>query len=196
MRGTVGCGKTTFSDLIEKEIVSKGGLCISVGVDKYCKNGFSIVDAVLKIKAEISAFQSIPGNLKVLVVDSCGEKIEKGNVFGVSLDWESHELFPNLMKDNLKEYMIWSLRNVLRREMSSPKTNYWLNPQNAGIKICIDVHDKKAKALFGAKATMTLNEKDNVDLVIKELDEKADEYQNKLDSPESQVKNYLEKIEI
>ena len=156
LRGTVGCGKSTTSNEFKNQITRMGGECLLVGTDKYCSEGFDIGTACSKVKDDIIQF--IENNkkdnlLQVIVVDTCGERSNINDVFGVDLDgWKEHELYVNYdhsSKDNIDNYLAWSLTNVLNRQKCITDCNYWLNPHDAGVRKCVCVHRKKALSVFG-----------------------------------------------
>lgn len=158
LKGTVGVGKTTICTEIKRQIEEKGGECIAVGTDKYCKTGASGQVAVGMVQKDIMTFMASTNKLLVLIIDSCGERpVNLKNVFNVDLTgWKKSELFVNMHKrasqmlsDEMRQYLSWSLMNVLKRTACDANSQYWLNPDGAGYQVCIDVHTKKAKALFG-----------------------------------------------
>ena len=72
--------------------------------------------------------------------------------------------------------MAWTLRNVLQRPPSTATTPYWLNQHGAGLRVCVDVHAKKASANFGGRfqkpsTKTTLNE------ILQDIEVDADRYQ-------------------
>lgn len=119
--------------------------------------------AAQRVKADIESWlaqgqRQDPGQLHVLVVDSCGEKRHQ-DVFGVNVSqWTQVRVFPNWNcglehKERLEGYLAWSLRNVLQRAKCSPGCGYWLNPRDGldGLGLCVKVHRAKARAHFGNK---------------------------------------------
>lgn len=153
MNGTVGSGKSYFSNLLKKYIEDHGSVCISEGIDKYCRDGMAIKDAVSRIHDNILDMNNdCSGKNKFIIIDTCGENNKETNIFNVDVsNWKIINIFPNLLRSNLEGYLCWSLRNVLLRHIPTSSDTFWLNPINAGLKRCISVHSKKCKALFGNK---------------------------------------------
>lgn len=186
LKGTVGCGKTTAGEKIKKYIEDKGGYCIVEGTDKYCKDGIPIQVAISKVKYELLKIQSVNNDNLVVVIDTCGEKTNKStynNIFGVDFTkWKIINFWPNLIKNNTKEYLAWSLRNVLNRDNSTTNRNYYLNPDDAGFNTCITVHKNKARALFGKKMSILFegSPPKNKSEAIEKISEMADVYANLL----------------
>jgi len=176
MHGTVGAGKSTFSLKLQKMIEKIGGNCINEGTDKYCKNGTNGKAAANIVTNELKKAFNVKNEINVVIVDTCGEKGVKNNtVFNVNFTgWKVISVYPNYNKNKLKEYLAWSLRNVLNRAPTDATSNYWLNPTGAGVKTCIDVHYNKAKALLHIKDHVT--KAITKDQAIEEINKDADEY--------------------
>ena len=87
----------------------------------------------------------------------------------------------------MKQYLSWSLRNVLQRGSCSAGCDYWLNPVQTGVETCVSVHNKKASAVFGSKATKGFDFKNllfkSVNDAIAILDADANEYAKTLKPP-------------
>ena len=159
MRGTVGSGKTTASNYIAEECSRRGWDCLIVGVDKYCKNGYSTTEASNKNHEDITTFLKNLDKKGVIVVDLCNENVSSRSIFNHNLyrgeskiapKVEDHVTFlPNYFKDDLMGYLGWSLKNVLDRSLHNSNTSYWLNPVSAGVDTCIGVHKRKAQSVFG-----------------------------------------------
>lgn len=193
MKGTVGAGKSTMSELIKTKVEAMGGHCLVVGTDKYMQQGFTTAQAINKIKEDMTALNDIDSDLIVLVVDTCGERAG-GNVFDIRLqNWKTLNVFPNYDKNDMKGYMAWSLRNVLNRTNVTP--NCYLKPGTSSVDTCIMVHTKKAKALFGKSTIPAINQNVySVDKAISLLSE-ADLYQYPIvNTIEKQVDALLAKI--
>lgn len=151
MKGTVGSGKTTFSESLQQKLAIEGWNCFVTGVDKFCISGYTSQEAVQQVKNEISLIKNYK-NKTVLIIDTCGENINAKNTFGYDLSsWKTIVVTPNFNKQLLTEYLSWSLNNVLKRERYNSLSNYYLNKFSASEQICYDVHYKKASNLFGKK---------------------------------------------
>lgn len=206
--GTVGCGKTTFWNEFKKNITLISGECYVEGTDKYCVKGISIENSIKFVKEALfnivrSKSQS---KLIVVVIDTCGERIGSGlEAFGVRFNgWEHYEVMINLpdtSPQKIKQYLAFSLYNVLNRTAPDSLSTYNLNPETVDIKICIDVHTKKAKSLLGNKFINVLSNTFNYDLnlLIRELKPLAEQYHKFLDSCyplNKSIDDFLVKIKL
>jgi ABC-type multidrug transport system fused ATPase/permease subunit len=175
--GTVGSGKTTYATKIKEEVEKLGGVCIHEGPDKYCRQGKSNVEACNLVAQAFNKIDTIDNKLIVVIVDTCGEKLSGSNIlFNYNFDgWRKQTIRPNFDQRQLIKYMAWSLRNVLQRKMHSSSTPYWLNPVSASVLVCINVHLKKCRALFGKKAPQ-ITTKYLLDDILSEIEINANEY--------------------
>lgn len=180
MKGVVGAGKTTFSERLKAECEKMGKICFVEGVDKYCKNGDSMENAISKIKENLMTINNLDNTANVVVcIDTCGEHTNNktNEIFGINFaGWKRMNIWVNLDRGHLENYLAWTLRNVLYRTQVTADCNYWLNPEGASVSKCIEVHTKKAKALFGKKVPQFFYSTPNRDDAIKLLNPKADEY--------------------
>lgn len=182
MKGVVGSGKTTFSLKLLEECEKLGKVCLVEGVDKYCRNGDSMQEATNKIKQSLLTINTIDNSKEVIVcIDTCGEHTtnKTKDIFDVDFTgWKKINVWINLDRFQIENYLAWSLRNVLSRMPSTGDSNYWLNPSGAGLSKCIDIHIKKARALFGkkTKSVVGFNNPSTVDAAIKLLNDRADSY--------------------
>jgi len=185
MKGTVGAGKSTYGKLIKEKIESLGGHCFVEGTDKYCKSGVPISEAVRRIKEEFTKINDLDNNkLLVVVIDTCGEKVNNNDIFGIDFTgWKKVNVWPNFDRSKMEEYLAWTLRNVLQRGKPDADSNHYLNPIDAGINTCVDVHKRKARALLGKKIpnlfTMTPRTKEEA---IQLINNRANSYQKILDT--------------
>lgn len=181
MKGTVGAGKTTYSSAIEKRVIELGGVCICEGVDKYCRTGASTQQAIYNITQEFAKISTIQNNLLVVIIDTCGER--DGNViFDYNFsNWKKVSVTPNFNQPKLKQYMAWSLRNVLNRPLHTMDSPFWLNPQSASSKVCVEVHLNKCKKLFGKKITEIVSSNATKEAILTQISADADTYQQYLD---------------
>lgn len=154
MKGVVGAGKSHASALIKAAVEARGGVCIVEGTDKYAKTGTPMSDAVRMVNEALNRIPTINNDDLVVVIDTCGESTQprQMKVFNVDFNgWTRTDVFPNLNRGNFTGYFAWSLRNVLRRVQPGHADSHWLNPVGASTQVCIDVHKKKSKALFGGE---------------------------------------------
>lgn len=185
LRGVVGCGKTTISQKISDYCKTNNIHCIVEGMDKYLQKGYNFKQAGDVIKANILSLNDVRDKRIVVIIDTCGEKHQPNNVFGVNFKaakWNIIKHTPNFNEgiDNLKQYLSWSLRNVLQRKIHSPETSYYLNPVSAGLATCIKVHKQKATSLFVKKYVkypeLLLENTFSVENAIAQLNPEADVY--------------------
>ena len=164
MKGTIGAGKTTFSTLLHKKLLEAGQNCIIIGMDKYVIQGYQPNMAVNKISDDIENVKNLDN--VTIIVDTCGESASLNNLFNHNLSgWSSHIVYPSYNKSMLKQYLAWSLNNVLNRQKRTSNSNYNINPIDAGEQICRDVHKKKAINVFGKKNVQSLNFQNNFTFV-------------------------------
>ena len=146
MLGITGSGKSTTTQLMVDYLGSNGWNTLVVSADKWSKQGFKGKDMQARVYNEIATFDKKQGKLAI-IVDICNENGVNDSCFGYNLTkYKAHTFVPNFDKstDNFGDYEAWCLLNVLSREADTPDSNYWLNPVSAGVKVCIDVHNKKA----------------------------------------------------
>lgn len=162
LKGTVGGGKTTYTEGVKAYCEQKGYGFHSANTDQYAKDGMDMGSAVARVSNELRAFvgEQASGNKHhVIVVDTCGDRSNPSNIFGSNLaGYRSVTVYPNIrdVNANLADYMSWSLSNVLSRAKCDNKSNFWLNPVGAGCQKCIQVHRAKATAVFGKTANKAL----------------------------------------
>lgn len=188
MKGCVGSGKSTITAMIKSKIESIGGRCIAVGIDQFGKTGMSFAQAKACVQAEIRKVNNFPndGKLLVVIIDTIvGDQNEGSRSFGIDfMGWKKIEYWPNLISSDLMGYLCWSLRNVLLRQIPRPSDSFWLSPLVAGTKKCIEVHKKKARALFSDRhriPELPISPNTPREEAIHLLAEKADAYQLQLD---------------
>lgn len=179
MKGTVGSGKTTYSSAIQKKVEELGGACINESVDKYCKTGISTQQAIQNIANELHKIPTIQNDLLVVIIDTCGEN-SSDVMFNFNFaGWKKVIITPNFTQQKLNDYMAWSLRNVLQRPFHTMDTPFWLNPQSATVKVCLDVHQTKCKKLFGKNAKLNIGSSD-LTTVLAQINDSANSYQEYL----------------
>jgi hypothetical protein len=182
MRGTVGAGKSVYVKKMEELLTNAKMTYHVLSTDRHCMDGHSMKTAVNLTKGEVSTFMSINSREKVLIVDTCNDTFNKSNVFGGNFsNWKVKYVWVNYDRSDLDGYLAWSLRNVIRRKDGDS----YLTPHGAGIQVCINVHTKKAKRLFGKKNVISPIEYSpgmTIESIISQLDEKADKYEETVKS--------------
>jgi hypothetical protein len=182
MRGTVGAGKTTYSNKIKEIIESMGGVCIVEGTDKYCVQGQSFSEARENVKNSFININNITNDTIVVIIDTCGYTSVSKTIFGYDFSkWNHFTFSPNLYNNRLDGYKAWTLRNVLNRTLHDANSSYWLNPEGADVTTCVNVHTSKCKKLFGKK-TKPVTYSANKEIILREINDLADDYQTYLDS--------------
>eukprot|EP01098_Paradermamoeba_levis_P006448 TRINITY_DN2674_c0_g1_i1.p1 TRINITY_DN2674_c0_g1~~TRINITY_DN2674_c0_g1_i1.p1 ORF type:complete len:609 (-),score=110.14 TRINITY_DN2674_c0_g1_i1:240-2066(-) len=210
--GTVGSGKSRAAQLIVQGLKALGVNVFVVNVDSHCvrlmRSGSDprrvIVESVEIVRQEVHLFtRSTSSAPRVVVVDTCGDICTPGALFGCPLPgWNWLTFHPNLydhlsMSDERwNQYLAWSLRNVLVRNnpgQSHPGC-YFLNPEGAGVKTCVEVHQKKSRALF-AKA-VAISSYLSKETILQSVKADADAYAEFLASKslEGTVKDFIMKI--
>ncbi len=176
MKGTVGAGKSTFSRELQNAVEKIGGYCFNEGTDKYCCQGYTTPEACKMVTAELKKLETIENPLVVVIIDTCGDRNNSDVIFDIDFrGWKKIAVLANYNKDRQKQYLSWSLRNVLNRSLHSGTSNYYLNPVSAGVNVCVDVHHKKAIAIFGKK-TQKVSYGNTRESVLKDITTAADEY--------------------
>lgn len=205
MKGEVGSGKSTYSLKIEQELKKEGfPIVLNVSVDKYCVKGIPIKDSIKKVITDLKYISNILNYPDVknsrklaVIIDTCGEKNTGNNIFDYSFDdWEIHRVIPNYNESRIRQYLCWSLHNVLRRPLHSRDSNFWLNPTSATVNTCMRVHRDKGVALFGNKFVQVTTKTDLFD-ILNDIESDANEYQEYLNTSmpiESCVKNLIDRI--
>src|SRR3989338_8572206 len=185
MKGVVGCGKSTLSEKIRERVTQRGGKCWVEGTDKYCQHGEPFGSAKSKVYSSLLEAMQDSSDDKVIVLDTCGDSFKKQDVFGHNLShWKIINVWPNLKdRRRIREYLAWSLRNVLQRQHPGTDGNYYLSPVGSDLKTCISVHLAKTRKLFGKGTTAILSEfTPSVEIALQMLKESADTYQTYLAS--------------
>lgn len=212
LQGTVGSGKTTFSQSLQIEVEKIGGVCINEGTDKYCVNGMSINNAVKRVTTVLKGINRIHNNLIVVIIDTCGERNNGNVIFNYDfIGWKIHRIIPNfdesIIRPNfdesrirpnfdelrIRQYLCWSLRNVLTRPLHTKNGNFFLNPTSASVTICKKVHTNKAIALFGQRFVNVSHSNELYD-ILSDIEQEAYEYQEYLNTSmpiDSEVKKWI-----
>ena len=160
MNGPVGAGKSHLAHLLQNRIEQSGGYCIIVGTDKFCKEGIDTKNAIGMVTQEIlSVNGKIDTPIRCVIIDTCGDNNKSDLIFGVDVsECKKIKVHPNIdaKRTKLTEFLAWSLRNVLRRDMPNSTSSYYLSPITAGLETCIKVHTKKSQILYGKKISCPL----------------------------------------
>jgi hypothetical protein len=161
MKGTVGAGKTTYSAFIKRAVEARGGVCYVEGTDKYCVKGDHMRTAVAKVATSLSQISACDNDDIVVVIDTCGEQSNGAIMFNTDFSgWKVAAVWPNLNRSDIRGYLAWSYRNVLRRVRTDVNSPYWLNPVETSVELCKSVHLKKVKALQLVKKNDIINYND------------------------------------
>jgi len=151
MKGTVGAGKSTLSDFIQRKYTALGYKVFNEGTDKYCKLGMAPNKAAQMVAREFKLAVKYT-NKCIVIIDTCGES-RSPKPFGVSFaGWKTIEIYPNLIENDKMGYLAWTLTNVLERGRTDASSAYYLTPyakpeMKDGIELCKEVHKKKASSL-------------------------------------------------
>ncbi len=149
LMGVTGSGKTTAREKLERQLIAKGYKVLVASADDIAKLGHK--DAGQQVTQQIQAFTATREK-HAIILDICNERgFDKSKVFGRNLSSYKDVIFvPNFDKsqDDFKDYECFCLNNVLARPMHSADTNFWLNPNSAGVKTCIEVHNTKAAGIM------------------------------------------------
>jgi hypothetical protein len=199
MKGTVGAGKSTYALKLQQEIERIGGHCLNEGTDKYCRQGHTIQDACKMVTSQLKTIHDVENPLLVVIIDTCGDRNNGGNsIFDVDFSgWKKMTIMPNYDKSRQDQYLAWSLRNVLRRGLPDQNSNYCLNPVNTSVNLCVEVHGKKAKAIFGKKTRLP-SSRTNMNDVLNDINQAADQYADFLEQSmnlDTEIAKIMKKIE-
>lgn len=201
MVGITGAGKSFATQKMANYLTQKGAQCLVINSDKWSKQGITGNNQQQKVFQEISKFNKIKSNFKVIIVDLCNESGASQICFGYNLgDYVSKDYLPNFHRNAFEDYEAWCLNNVLSRPIHTNDTDYWLNPVSAGIDTCIKVHNAKASKLkiylgLAGRSTM-YNERLSITEILNQIKPKSDRYarvlaQNSLDS---EIKEFIDRI--
>jgi hypothetical protein len=181
LKGTVGSGKTTYANKLQKIAQDAGYQCIIEGTDKYIIRGTQMKQAINTIKNNLQTICNSPDAKKIVIIDTCGERSNINDVFGVNFNgWTIKEIFVNYDSTQQDKYLAWSLRNVIRRQ----ENDAVLTVGKSSLPTCIAVHLKKAMALF-KNVNPIIPETINLNDALAKLSENADFYDKYLEKNES-----------
>ena len=160
LKGTVGSGKTTVTELIVKAGNNLNIKSHVISFDEKMTQGKNAKQAFGEIKYETETFKNSINNRKMLIIDACGERFNQSDIFGVDFsndNWMVQYYTPNLYGDvatipsnEFHNYLTWSLYNVLNRGKPSLSSKFNLSPFNHSTPFqkCIDIHKSKAISTF------------------------------------------------
>jgi hypothetical protein len=201
-QGTVGCGKTSFSKELIKQIEeSKQFQHVKrISPDDYNKNSNTNgkrPNAVEICQNEIKDILKKEGSI-FLIIDTCGDLYNENDpnkiCFNVSLkDLKVIVFKPNFIESDMKGYLSFSLYNVLCRGIHSSETDYYLNPISAGTETCVKVHSNKARALFGNKFFYVSRKNDSLENIKTHIQPQYIRYKNSLPSVQTAVADFIAK---
>jgi adenylate kinase family enzyme len=198
MVGVTGAGKSTAAEKIVEQVTQKGGKCLVVSSDKWSKAGIGGKKQQEMVHKEISDFDKLQADLKVIIVDTCNESGTSPICFGFNLvQYKTFDFYPNLKRTKFDDYECWCLNNVLNRSIHTKDTNFWLNPVSAGINTCIKVHNAKAsklKSYLGLGKSKMFNEALSMEEIKKVIEEGVKRYAEELakDSFDTEISKFLE----
>ena len=159
--------------------------CIVEGTDKYCMQGLSMPNALNAVNSAIVNACNLQAKDKTIILDVCNERFNAADVFGVNLSsWNIQKIYVNLDRTMLRQYLAWSLCNVLRRG----ENDSFLNPPKSSVATCIKIHLRKAKNLFGQNTQELVSENTTLQKALSILEKDANAYQMMLDQNRDKFK--------
>jgi hypothetical protein len=186
LKGTVGCGKSTYAKKLQKLAQDKGYDCVIEGTDQYAIRGIAMKTIIGTIKRNLNGIMRKPGSKKMVIIDTCGERANQHDVFGVDFtSWLVKNIFVNYDEKQQTKYLAWSLRNVVQRGQNDAV----LTVGKASLPICLDVHHKKAASLFQGVTKSYSNI--GLDDLIVQLNPMANEYAQYLEANKAQYEPSL-----
>ena len=196
--GTTGSGKSTFAKRLAESVEAKGGKCLIVSADKWSKKGKKGKEVSNCIKNEFKNFYRVDSKLKVVIIDLCNENGPQDRCFDIDFTgFETHDMFPNMNRQQFNDYECWCLRNVLSRPAHTENTLYWLNPVTAGVSTCIKVHKGKTQSLRRycniTSPQVHIEENWTLEQTLGAINESADRYAQYLNgsSVEAEVSSFM-----
>lgn len=159
MVGVTGAGKSTCSAMLKAKALERGAQALTISSDEFAKKGvkgkaIATAAGALIRKFDKSDFKkSGPG--KLLIMDVCNERGPASDCFGFNTqEYKTVNFVPNYLPgDNYHDYECWALCNVLDRKsiqsgaVSGASSDYWLNPEDAGLETCLEVHSNKSSGV-------------------------------------------------
>lgn len=177
LKGTVGCGKSTYSTYAKRAVEARNGKCLIVNTDVYARTGMDFVTQIIPlISSKLLEFQADECKDKVVIVDTCGDREQNKFVFNVNFsNWKFVTVYVNLDRSDPAGYLAWSLRNVLLRGNFTANDMFWLTAATSSVAKCKDIHRKKTNPLGIGKYWKFSNVNH-----ARELDQLANAYEARL----------------
>jgi len=201
MKGTVGSGKTTLALALQKELEGRGRTVFYESVDHYARQDNNIGAAVKKVKESLrgSLWSCTTSDPVFVIIDTCGEKTQVKNVFGVDFTgWTSRHWLANKIDSDIKGYMAWSLRNLLERGEPEPSDHFYLTPAHCDVVKCVSIHTRKCRSVLGRKSAVVLRElrdaMDTQEHILASVSNAADRYAAILPSVDEAVERFAKKV--
>jgi predicted RNA-binding protein YlxR (DUF448 family) len=180
LRGVVGCGKTTYANELCRFANLQGRFCVAESTDKYILRGMSVNQANAALAQALREIQRKTASNKIVVLETCSATFDSHNVVGVNFSrWRVIEIWVNLNRRLLQQYLAWTLRNVVQR------SNALLCVSRSTLPICIRTHSAKARAIFGITQALAV-ETCPLSNLLQTLKPAADEYQAYLQAHKEQ----------
>lgn len=159
--GTVGSGKSTIAKKIREKLINKNIECLIVSSDKWNLLGYKGENLRRQIFNEMSNFDRLSNNKKVIIMDLCNERGQNKNSFGFNTsEYKDIIYYPNFNKEKFHEYDCWSLTNILSRDGN----NDYLNPSKSGSNTCISVLNMKSNSIANLLGISRNNFNENLDI--------------------------------
>lgn len=151
LRGTVGCGKSTFAAELQRwlENAGKSVAVLSTDVNVVAAGGdFKAGIAATKTQAAAAADKD------VIIVDTCGDVDATTSLFGLDVSAATH--VPVLVnftdKQSARGLLAFSLNNVLARDRPGQRDGVTVSlTAQAGVNKCVEVWRRKATAAYSGE---------------------------------------------
>jgi len=153
--GITGAGKTTVAKILERIALEMDFKVTIASADFYSKKGIKGKGVGAALCAQLKKFDKAtfnpnkPQPRKLVIVDLCNERKTDNMCFGFDMsEYKTMSYAPNFSQgDNFNDYESWCLNNVLSRGACDGKCDYWLNPVDADVSVCVNVHTSKSSAI-------------------------------------------------
>ena len=185
LNGTMGAGKTTYSNKLQFELEKLNFKVFNEGYDKYIVNGANNAQEALdQIQHSLSKINLYKDDNVAVIADTCGDKHKNNNIiFGIDLsDFKRFDIYPNYNEMDFDGYLKWTLYNVLSRHtrIDTIGSNYNVNPVDNGVNTCTSIHKNKAQLVFNKNISDIICS-NNIDECLSELQSEYDRYQKYVD---------------
>ena len=181
LRGVVGCGKTTYAQELARLAREASRYYVVEGTDKYLLQGMALKQANAALAGALRQAQSVKAANKIVILETCSEYFDSRNVLGVNFSgWHVVEVWVNFNRRLLRQYLAWTLRNVVSRN------DALLTVSRSSLPTCIRTHLAKARAYYGRSTPALAFETCPLEPLLKTLKVAADEYQKHLDENKAQ----------